>query len=288
MSECCGATTISTDPEHRWGSIGFSMAGCETRVFRVADSGSGSKLTESKLSRTGGHLTEEEQGEICFRCIFVQFHKPSTPFKFKGLTCCRGRHIMMGYLCNPLLGKEHEAEMLKKNQVRCARKHRPVFRAIFAWHNERPFAPRRKRSTLKDGCTPVTRRHVTPPTCAAHALPTSPRVSSKPPPISQHLARCDPAFRFKITGRYKELIIGAGGENVAPVPIEAGLKRAHGAIRFSRAIFPPTFATRLVLCHSSLQACSNCVMVGDKRKFNVVLVTLKAVGATGERPGESN
>jgi long-subunit acyl-CoA synthetase (AMP-forming) len=37
--------------------------------------------------------------------------------------------------------------------------------------------------------------------------------------------------RFKITGRYKELIIGAGGENIAPVPIEAGLKRAHGAIR---------------------------------------------------------
>jgi hypothetical protein len=27
-------------------------------------------------------------------------------------------------------------------------------------------------------------------------------------------------------------------------------------------------------------------MVGDKRKFNVVLVTLKAVGSTGERPGE--
>ncbi len=26
-------------------------------------------------------------------------------------------------------------------------------------------------------------------------------------------------------------------------------------------------------------------MVGDKRKFNVVLITLKAVGATGERPG---
>ncbi len=65
---------------------------------------------------------------------------------------------------------------------------------------------------------------------------------------------------FKITGRYKELIIGAGGENIAPVPIEAGLKRAHAAI-------------------------SNCVMVGDKRKFNIVLVTLKAVGATGERPG---
>lgn len=65
---------------------------------------------------------------------------------------------------------------------------------------------------------------------------------------------------FRITGRYKELIIGAGGENIAPVPIEAGLKRAHSGV-------------------------SNCVMVGDKRKFNVVLVTLKAVGATGERPG---
>ena len=28
----------------------------------------------------------------------------------------------------------------------------------------------------------------------------------------------------KITGRYKELIIGAGGENIAPVPIEDKLK----------------------------------------------------------------
>jgi hypothetical protein len=27
MSECCGATTISTDQQHSWGSIGFSMAG---------------------------------------------------------------------------------------------------------------------------------------------------------------------------------------------------------------------------------------------------------------------
>jgi hypothetical protein len=28
----------------------------------------------------------------------------------------------------------------------------------------------------------------------------------------------------KITGRYKELIIGAGGENIAPVPIEDNIK----------------------------------------------------------------
>ena len=97
MSECCGATTISTDPEHRWGSIGFSMAGCETRVFRVAEGGSG-KMVESKLSRTGGHLTEEEQGEICFRCLkaYTKNRKPLLNISLQPPTHCRGRHIMMG------------------------------------------------------------------------------------------------------------------------------------------------------------------------------------------------
>lgn len=65
---------------------------------------------------------------------------------------------------------------------------------------------------------------------------------------------------LKITGRYKELIIGAGGENIAPVPIEDNIKALHDGI-------------------------ANVMMVGDKRKFNVALVTLKAVGATGELPG---
>merc|ERR1711998_399529 len=65
---------------------------------------------------------------------------------------------------------------------------------------------------------------------------------------------------FKITGRYKELIIGAGGENIAPVPIEDEMKK---------------------LC----PAVSNIMMVGDKRKYNVCLITLKAKGATGELPG---
>jgi len=64
----------------------------------------------------------------------------------------------------------------------------------------------------------------------------------------------------KITGRYKELIIGAGGENIAPVPIEDAVKADNPAI-------------------------SNFVMIGNLRKFNVALVTLKAVGATGEQPG---
>mmetsp|Transcript_81484 Transcript_81484/g.182200 ORF Transcript_81484/g.182200 Transcript_81484/m.182200 type:complete len:198 (-) Transcript_81484:212-805(-) len=54
----------------------------------------------------------------------------------------------------------------------------------------------------------------------------------------------------RVTGRYKELIITAGGENVAPVPIEDSIKK---------------------LC----PAVSNAMMVGDKRKFNTCLVTLK-------------
>jgi len=65
---------------------------------------------------------------------------------------------------------------------------------------------------------------------------------------------------FRITGRYKELIIGAGGENIAPVPIENNIKRLCPGI-------------------------SNVVMIGDKRKYNVALVTLKAKGATGESAG---
>jgi long-chain-fatty-acid--CoA ligase ACSBG len=64
----------------------------------------------------------------------------------------------------------------------------------------------------------------------------------------------------KITGRYKELIIGAGGENIAPVPIEDAIKRRCPGV-------------------------SNVVMVGDKRKYNVAVVTLKAEGAEGEEPG---
>jgi len=65
---------------------------------------------------------------------------------------------------------------------------------------------------------------------------------------------------FRITGRYKELIIGAGGENIAPVPIEDQFKRLAGGV-------------------------SNIMMIGDKRKFNIALITLKAKGASGDLPG---
>merc|ERR1712187_593277 len=64
----------------------------------------------------------------------------------------------------------------------------------------------------------------------------------------------------KITGRYKELIIGDGGENIAPVPIEDSVKK---------------------LCDGVCEV----MLIGDKRKYNVALVTLKAVGANGEVPG---
>lgn len=64
----------------------------------------------------------------------------------------------------------------------------------------------------------------------------------------------------RITGRYKELIITAGGENVAPVPIEDNIKALCGAV-------------------------SNIMMIGDKQKFNIALITLKCEGATGELAG---
>merc|ERR1712076_165853 len=64
----------------------------------------------------------------------------------------------------------------------------------------------------------------------------------------------------KITGRFKELIIGEGGENIAPVPIEDSVKGICAGI-------------------------AECMMIGDKRKYNIALVTLKAKGANGEVPG---
>jgi len=66
---------------------------------------------------------------------------------------------------------------------------------------------------------------------------------------------------IKITGRYKELIIGAGGENIAPVPIEDEVKKLSNGV------------------------VSNIQMIGDKRKYNIALITLSCKGATGERPG---
>merc|ERR1719327_2506427 len=56
-------------------------------------------------------------------------------------------------------------------------------------------------------------------------------------------------FTF-ITGRIKELIITAGGENCAPVLLEEAIKLRMKGI-------------------------SNCVMIGDKQKYLIALITLK-------------
>lgn len=71
------------------------------------------------------------------------------------------------------------------------------------------------------------------------------------------------AGMVKITGRYKELIIGDGGENIAPVPIEDHIKKMCDGI-------------------------SEVMMIGDKQKYNVAVITLKAQGANGEVPGTDN
>jgi len=59
-----------------------------------------------------------------------------------------------------------------------------------------------------------------------------------------------PSGFLRITGRIKELIITAGGENVPPVLIEEEMK-------------------------AQMPAISNCMVIGDKRKYLSMLVSLK-------------
>mmetsp|Transcript_91728 Transcript_91728/g.179734 ORF Transcript_91728/g.179734 Transcript_91728/m.179734 type:complete len:162 (-) Transcript_91728:215-700(-) len=67
---------------------------------------------------------------------------------------------------------------------------------------------------------------------------------------------------MKITGRIKELIITAGGENVPPVLIENEVKSAAVAI-------------------------SNCMVIGDKRKFLAMLVSLKVEVDVDAKPTDT-
>jgi long-chain-fatty-acid--CoA ligase ACSBG len=69
---------------------------------------------------------------------------------------------------------------------------------------------------------------------------------------SGDVGKIDKRGNLTITGRIKELIITAGGENVAPVLIENELKEEIPFI-------------------------SNAMVIGDKRKYLVVLFTLKYV-----------
>jgi long-chain-fatty-acid--CoA ligase ACSBG len=62
--------------------------------------------------------------------------------------------------------------------------------------------------------------------------------------------RIDKGGFLKITGRIKELIITAGGENVAPVPIEDNFKL-------------------------ECPACSNIMLIGENQRFIGALITFK-------------
>lgn len=78
------------------------------------------------------------------------------------------------------------------------------------------------------------------------------------------LGRYDEQDFLYITGRIKELIITAGGENIPPVPIEDAVK-------------------------SELPIISNAMLIGDKLKFLSMLLTLKCVvDDNGEPTDELN
>jgi len=64
--------------------------------------------------------------------------------------------------------------------------------------------------------------------------------------------KLDSDFFLSITGRIKELIIGAGGENIAPVPIEKAMKKAMPWL-------------------------SNCIVFGERKPYLGMFVSLTCV-----------
>ena len=67
---------------------------------------------------------------------------------------------------------------------------------------------------------------------------------------SGDLGTMDEQGYLRITGRAKEILITAGGENIAPIPIEETIKK-------------------------HLPCVANAMLIGDQRKFLSVLLTLK-------------
>ncbi len=72
---------------------------------------------------------------------------------------------------------------------------------------------------------------------------------------SGDIGKVDTEGFLYITGRIKELVITAGGENIQPVQIEDNIKYQEGIA----------------------DCVSNCILIGDNRKFLSVLITLKVL-----------
>jgi len=79
---------------------------------------------------------------------------------------------------------------------------------------------------------------------------------------SGDIGKVDADGYLYITGRIKELIITAGGENIPPVLIEEEIKREIGTV------------------------VSNVMVVGDRRKFLACLITMKAAPVPNHQEGD--
>ena len=205
MSESTGATTFSTPNAHVWGSVGWSLAGAETKVlcaYRDPETGDLIKTSQECARYVVGSGRPTDFDELPKADKIGDAAKAPKDFN-QGEICFRGRHIMMGYMANPDMGEAHVAEIIQKNEG----------------------------SIDAEGW------------CRSGDKGTM-----------------DTIGMLRITGRYKELIIGAGGENVAPIPVEDDVA----------ANFP---------------GASNVMMVGNKRPYCIALITLKAKGANNEVPG---
>lgn len=89
MSENTGVTTWSTNEVHAWGTVGSALPGMEVKIFKRGT------LEECPRAPVDlNHIPEVCMGEVCFR----------------------GRHVMMGYMSNPMLGAKHVDDVRKKNE----------------------------------------------------------------------------------------------------------------------------------------------------------------------------